>query len=211
MPTVQTSPPWSTMTSAKMIAGTATTMRGARSDPALSRRAATLPPAEPAPARRVLVERGLEGLAREVGPELVAEHELRVGQLPEQVVRDPQLAARSDQEVGVVHVRCVEVAAELILAVTREGSRCVHDLRPAAVVERHEQRDALVTGGEFLGPVHAANELVVQPLAAADEAHPNALLVQLRRLPVDPLGEHRHQPVDLRLRAAPVLCGEGVD
>ena len=32
MPIAQTSPPWSTMTSAKMIAGIATTMRGARSD-----------------------------------------------------------------------------------------------------------------------------------------------------------------------------------
>jgi hypothetical protein len=33
MPSVQISPPWSTMISAKTIAGIATTIRGARSDP----------------------------------------------------------------------------------------------------------------------------------------------------------------------------------
>jgi hypothetical protein len=36
MPIAQISPPWSTMTSAKMIAGIATTMRGARSEPPLT-------------------------------------------------------------------------------------------------------------------------------------------------------------------------------
>jgi hypothetical protein len=42
IPTVQIAPPWSTMISAKTIAGIATTIRGARSDPGpRSRRAAT--------------------------------------------------------------------------------------------------------------------------------------------------------------------------
>ena len=36
MPIAQTSPPWWTITSAKMIAGIATTTRGARSEPPLA-------------------------------------------------------------------------------------------------------------------------------------------------------------------------------
>ena len=43
-----------------------------------------------------------------------------------------------------MHVGRVQVAAELFLRLTGEGSRRVQDLRPAAVVERHEQRDAVV-------------------------------------------------------------------
>src|SRR4051794_32050129 len=161
MPAANTSPPWWTMISANTIAGIATTIRGARSDPVLrSRRSATPTAPEPAPARGVLVERRLERLAREVRPQLVAEHELRVGDLPEQVVRDAQLAARADQEVGIVHVGRVQVAAELFLRLSREGSRRVHDLRPAAVVERHEQRDAIVARRQLLRPVHPPRELV---------------------------------------------------
>jgi len=41
---------------------------------------------EPPPARAVLLERGLERLAREVGPELVAEDQLGIRRLPEQVL-----------------------------------------------------------------------------------------------------------------------------
>src|SRR5215207_8835080 len=100
------------------------------------------------------------------------------------------------------------MAPELFLALPGEGSRCVHDLRPAAVVEGHEQRDALVSAGELLGPVHSPRKLLVEALAAPHEAHPHALLVQLRRLPVDPLGEHCHQAVHLRLRPPPVLGRE---
>src|SRR5215213_4594907 len=161
MPIANTRPPWCTITSANTIAGTAP---------------------EAAPPLRVLVERRLERLAREVRPELVAEDELRVRELPQQVVRDAQLAARADQEVGIVHVGRVEVAAEVFLRLTGEGSRRVHDLRPAAVVEGHEQGDAVVRRGELLGPVHSPSELGVEALAAADESHPHPLVVELRRL-----------------------------
>src|SRR3954470_13022307 len=107
-----------------------------------------LPPPEAAPPLRVLVERCLERLTREVRPQLVTEHELGVGELPQQVVRYAQLAARADQEGGTVHFGRVEVGAELFLVLAREVSRRVQDLRPAAVVERHEQRDALVPARE---------------------------------------------------------------
>src|ERR1019366_484618 len=70
---------------------------------------------EAAPARGVLAQRALEHLAGEVRPELVAEHQLRVGALPQQVVGDPLLAAGADDQVRVVHVRRVEVLTELCL------------------------------------------------------------------------------------------------
>ena len=57
----------------------------------------------------------------EVRPQLLAEDELRVGALPEQEVRDPLLAAGADQEVGLVHLGRVEVAAELLLAAPLEA------------------------------------------------------------------------------------------
>src|SRR5205823_225271 len=76
-------------------------------------------PPEPAPPARELVERGLEGLAREVRPQLVAEDELRIGPLPEQVVAGPLLAAGADDQVGIVHLGGVEQLAERLFAAAR--------------------------------------------------------------------------------------------
>ena len=76
---------------------------------------------EAAPASLELAQRLLEGLAVEVGPQLLAEDELRVGALPEQVVGDPLLAAGADQQVGVVHLGRVEAVAELLLGVPLEA------------------------------------------------------------------------------------------
>ena len=63
----------------------------------------------PPPKRRsrplVLADRFEEVLAPEVGPQHVGEHELAVGQLPQQEVRDAVLARRADHEVGVGHRR----------------------------------------------------------------------------------------------------------
>src|SRR5262249_14438383 len=106
--------------------------------------APTLPAAEPAPALLVRRERLFERAAVEVGPELVAEHELRVGALPEQEVRNPLLAAGADQEVGIVHLRRVEPGPELLVGPPVEAACGVDDLRPAAVVEGHEQGDPAV-------------------------------------------------------------------
>src|SRR5262245_24131274 len=96
--------------------------------------------------RLVLAQASLQPLQVEVGPELLAEDQLRVGALPEQVVGDPLLAAGPYQEVGIVHLGRVEVVAELLLGVSLEASRRVDDLRPAAVVEGDEESDPLVAG-----------------------------------------------------------------
>src|SRR4051794_29301428 len=101
--TVKTRPPAATMTIAKTIAGTATATRPRRSEPLLRRAArvvrrcdgvgrrrrwtgGTSAPSEAASARGELVERLAERLARVVGPQLVAEHELGVRRLPQQEV-----------------------------------------------------------------------------------------------------------------------------
>src|SRR6476469_1514263 len=75
--------------------------------------------AEPATTRRVLVQRGAKVALVEVRPELVDEDELRVGHLPKQEIRDAQLAARPDQQVGIGQVRGVQVGGEDVLVDVR--------------------------------------------------------------------------------------------
>ena len=79
-----------------------------------------------------------------------------------------------------MHLGRVEVAAELLLGAPLEASRRVDDLRPAAVVEGDEEGDAPVGVGRAFRPLHPLDQLRVDPLAAADEAHPHALLVAAR-------------------------------
>src|SRR5256885_8863850 len=83
---------------------------------------------EPPLARAVLRQRRLEGLAREVRPQLVAEDQLGVRRLPHQVVRQPPLAARADDEVGVVHLGRVEQPGERLLAAAGVARGGVDDL-----------------------------------------------------------------------------------
>src|SRR3954447_2818283 len=171
-PATKTQSPKYTMRAAKAIAGTATTTRAARSELWLRRLAATEPPL----ARAVLGQRGLEGLAGEVGPQLVAEHQLRVGRLPHQVVGQPVLAARADDEVGVVHLGRVEQLAECLLAPAGVARGGVDDLGAPAVVEGDEQRDPFVGRRRALGPLHALDELGADAVAPSDEAHAHALV-----------------------------------
>src|SRR5207253_4164841 len=102
-----------------------------------------LAPAEAAPAAGVVVEGGAELPLAEIGPERVDEDELGVGELPQEEVRDPQLAGGTDQKVGVRHVGRVEIGRERFLvhlAAAGDGSvRGVDDLGPAAVVERNPE------------------------------------------------------------------------
>src|SRR5690242_20075695 len=125
-PSVKMRPPSMTRNRATAIAGTAARMRARRSEGAsrgsLRRRARACPagvrarraitrlssPAEATAPAGELGERLLEGLAREFGPQLLAEDELGVGRLPQQVVGQPLLAAGTDDHVGIVHVGRVQ-------------------------------------------------------------------------------------------------------
>src|SRR3954469_22343492 len=123
------------MADAKAIAGIAAMTRAARSELWLRRLAATEPP----PALAVLGQRRLERLGGEVGPQLVAEDQLGVRGLPQQVVRQPPLAAGADHEVGLVHLRGVEQPGEVFLAPPPDPGGRVDDPRAPAVVEGDEQ------------------------------------------------------------------------
>jgi hypothetical protein len=125
--------------------------------------------------------------------------------LPQQVVGDPQFAAGPDQEVRVVHLGRIQPPAKVLLGGAIEGGGRVHDLGPAAIVEGDEEPDPIVVRGQSLGPLHALDQLGVDLIAATDEPHPHALVVELRRLAVDSLPEHPHQALDLARRAGPVL------
>jgi hypothetical protein len=65
----------------------------------------------------------LDGLqqvdAAEVGPEAVGDEDLRVGDLPQQEVRDALLARGADDQVGVGHVPRVEVVGDVVLVEAR--------------------------------------------------------------------------------------------
>src|SRR5262245_60546863 len=50
-----------------------------------------------------------------VRPERGRDPELRVGDLPQEEVRDPHLAARPDQKIGIGHVGGIERLADLLL------------------------------------------------------------------------------------------------
>ena len=141
--------------------------------------------AEAAAAARVLGEGLPEVPLAEVGPERVHEHELRVGELPEEEVRDPQLPRGADQKVGLGHLGRVEPRADGVLVdVARvdpfldEPPRGLDDLRAAAVVERDPELEPLVVRGLLLEAGHSPLELRVGAVAAADEARRHALLAR---------------------------------
>src|SRR5207302_3157285 len=217
-PRAKSEPPTMTRNKASAIAGRAASTRAPRSErfsrrawpPAGAPRARAAisgpsPPAESAAALRELSERLLECLAREVGPELVPEHELGIGRLPQQVVGQALLAACADDQIGVVHLRRIQAGAELLFARAAEAARGVEDLGAPSVVEGDEQGDAHVAVGELFGPAHALDELGRYPLAPADETHADAFAVQLRRLLDDPCRKHIQESLNLLGRARPVL------
>src|SRR5947209_19567522 len=132
-------------TIATIAAGTATRIRASRSERRLGGRRGRLAGGissspEAAPARGELLEAFLERPARELRPQLVPEHQLRVRALPQQIVGDSLLPAGADDQIWIVHVRGVQVRAEILLVDSGKGSRRIDDLRPAALVARSEQR-----------------------------------------------------------------------
>ena len=117
---------------------------------------------EPAFACRELGERGGEGRAIEIRPQDRQEHELAVGGLPEQEIGQPLLARSADDQVGIRDAGRVEVRRDqrrVDLGVAqgaggigaRDGRHGSRDLLSAAIVERHDERQALVQSGQGLG------------------------------------------------------------
>src|SRR5438876_7407593 len=177
-----------------------------------------LTPAEAPAPRRVLLEGGAQlGLA-EVGPPAVDEDELGVGELPEQEVRDPELAGGADEEIGIGHLGRVQVRGdELFVDVFRfrpalgDPARRLHDLRATPVVEGDPEVEAVLAGGLGFERGHALPQLLGGAVAAADEACADALLGEVRKLALDRLAEDLHHRLDLGRRPTPVIGRERVD
>src|SRR5204863_1992965 len=107
--------------------------------------------AEAPPPLRVGGERLAKLGGAEVGPEGVDEDELRVRHLPEEEVRDSELAGRADQQVRVGEPRGVELRRESVLVHLAwvhprldEAARGLDELVAAAVVEGDPEVEALV-------------------------------------------------------------------
>src|SRR3954469_9538284 len=134
-----------------------------------------LPTAESSTAARRVGKGGPQLASVEVGPELVREDELGVRELPEQEVRDALLSARSDEQIGIGQLRRVQVRRKDVLvdlgridAALDDPPRRLHELCPAAIVERDPQVDARVQRGAVLHRRHALLELRGSAVATTD-------------------------------------------
>ena len=158
-------------------------------------------------------------LPPEIRPQHVGEHELAVGQLPQQEVGDAEFPRGADHQIGVGQIRGIEVTADgpfvdLGRAHTgrHHGLHGVDDLGPAAVVERHSQGHGPVVRREGAGLVHPLDDPTwYPPVPPTDETDADAHLVQL----VSPAGEElsgddAEKEADFLVGPAPVLRGEGV-
>ena len=52
--------------------------------------------------------------AAEVGPEALGDEDFGVSDLPEQVIREAHLARSADEQIGIGHMRGVEMAVDVI-------------------------------------------------------------------------------------------------
>src|SRR6187402_2628833 len=87
-----------------------------------------IPCAEAAAAGGVLVDGRAEVVGVEVGPERVGEHELGVRGLPEEEVREPQLARRPHEQVDLAELGAVEPTGERALVDVSGGDAFLHEL-----------------------------------------------------------------------------------
>ena len=61
----------------------------------------------------VVQEGTIEVFSPKVGPVEIAEVELRIGELPEEVVADPTLPTGADQKIGIGKVRQIEMSGDV--------------------------------------------------------------------------------------------------
>src|SRR5258705_3205548 len=158
----------------------------------------------------------------EIGPESRGHPELRVGDLPQEKVRDPHLAARADQEIGIGDVGGVERLADLLFRdllglelprhdLARQRPERVDQLVPRSVVERHQHGQPGVVACFVYDVVDAASHAGRQSVGPAEHAESSVASHQLGQLRVDRPLEQAHEHRDLVGRAAPVLGRERVE
>src|SRR5258706_8849892 len=140
-----------------------------------------------------VIDRLVEVLAAEVGPQHVRDPELRVRELPEQEVRDPELPAGADQEIRVGQPVRVQHPREGLL-VDRGGrdavsarliqntTNRVHDFRAPAVGERQDQDQPVVPGQEGPPVLQDFPASLGEEIHAPDGAQTDIVLLQLPAL-----------------------------
>src|SRR5215471_7693832 len=171
----------------------------------------------------VLPDRLEQVVAPEVRPQDVGEHQLGVGELPEEIVRDPELPRGPHEQVGVGHVRRVQASSDGAFAdlVRVEPSRRhlvaddaggVDQLGPPAVVEREREGHGAVAASELFRVGDLAAQPARDPSAPpADESHPDATVVELVAPAEQQVLVEVHEIPHLVDRSAPVLRRERVD
>src|SRR6185437_15841721 len=166
------------------------------------------------------LERGRELRLVEVGPEPITEIELRVGDVPEEEVADPPLAAGADQQVRIRQPAELERGGEALLVDVRRAQGAaralggeltcgLHDVPASAVAHGHLQLQARIGARALLRGADLRLQPHREALPVADEAHAHALAVQLRDLAIDGLEEQAHEARHLLRRPRPVLAREG--
>src|SRR5262245_17918240 len=155
--------------------------------------------------------------AAEVGPERVGHIDLRVRNLPEQVVAHAHLATGADEEIRIRLTGRVEKAREALLVeilgphAGLDRTPCsIDNLGAASVVQRDVEEHA----GALAGPLDRHVQLVLdvgrQFLHAADHAEADIVAQQRVQLRAEVAFEQTHERTDLARRPLPVLDRERV-
>src|ERR1043165_2894292 len=176
-----------------------------------------------APFARLEVDDRLEEMPpAKIGPQHLGHVDLGVGDLPEEEVRDAQLAAGADEQVGVAGAGGVEVIGEeglvdhgvahLLLAQQgHDAVAGVDDLGAPAVVEGDLEEESFVVLRLVLGVAELAMHARVEPFDAADGREADVVLHQRGELLPQVLLEQHHERGHFVARTLPVLDGKRVE
>src|SRR5271170_5854202 len=165
---------------------------------------------------------GGEMLGAEIRPQDIEKHELGVGRLPEQEIRQSLLAGGADEEVGVGDAGSGEVAGDrffvdrggieaAVARRLRQGPGGGGDLGPRAVGQRDRQVEAGVGAGGGLGIGEAGLDVGGEAATVPDHAEPDAVGGEFGELGFDGAAQQAGEVGDLGGGAAPVLAAEGIE
>src|SRR2546422_1720039 len=131
-----------------------------------------------------LAHGAIEIAGPEIRPEGRRDHQLSVGNLPQEKVRDPHLAARADQQVGIGNVGGIEGPADILLRdvvslevaslnLARQRAERVEQLVAAPVVEGHQDGQPGVVPGLVHHVLDATMYTGRHPVRPAEDREPN--------------------------------------
>src|SRR6056297_1611189 len=171
---------------------------------------------------RKIGQRGVEIVLGEVRPQYVAEIQFGIRQVPQQVVREPALAAGPNEQVRLgLPVQLHRVGKPRFVDVVRrqraglhpagQRPRAVDDIAATTVAGGDVELQSGVVPGDFLGAGHAALERCRKRLAPADETQAHRVLVEFLDLAIQRPPEQAHQALHFVPRPAPVFARESID